>query len=177
MNCLPPSSKVTQVSWVMCVSLRVCASARACLCVYCVCVFLCARLYRCGFLHDFVVSWKWHPLFAAFFHSFSHSHTLTLSSALDKQCMSYVMRSDYNLSSIVKFFACSTASCYWITISNNRWSINWIAFFSSFFRFSHSPRLSFLFIFVCNVFARALKLKEELCVDTHTHTNTKMKWD
>lgn len=75
-NCLPPSSKVTQVSWVMCVCLSVC---------------LCAWLYRCGFLHDFVVSNEWHPLLAAFFLSIlsrtlalSHTNTLTASSALDK---------------------------------------------------------------------------------------------
>lgn len=75
------------------------------------------------------------------------------------------MRCDYNLSSIVKFFACSTSSCYSIAISNNRWSINWIAFFYIYFLlslllcFSPNSRLFFLYIFVWNVFACFIALK------------------
>lgn len=77
------------------------------------------------------------------------------------------MRGDYNLSSIVKFCACSTSSCYWITISNNRWSINWIGcffpIFSSFSLFTSLLLLQSLYSFLFAVSCRlciALKLKK-----------------
>lgn len=73
-NCLPPSSKVTQVSWVMCV---------------CVCLFVCAPDYI-GAVFCMILSFRTSgtlslPLsFYPFFLALSHTNTLTASSALDK---------------------------------------------------------------------------------------------